>query len=134
MAVFFHGNRSIAYQSRLAPFSHDLLLLQSSRFNADFWNPVLEGLPNHSSGSGRIITCEWFAKDLDTATLAEDLNGFLQTLGLHSLHVVACDDAVKVITELEQRYPGAVDKTLHYPQSHPRMDELTRAVREFSLV
>jgi hypothetical protein len=133
MAVFSHGNRTIAYHSQFAPFQHDLLLLQSSRFNPEFWQPVLEDLKEDHMASGRIVTCEWFKKDLDTAALAEDLNNLLQTMGLHSLHVVACDDAVKVVNELERRYPGSVDKTLLYPQSLPKMDDLARTVREFAL-
>lgn len=132
MAVFFHGNRSIAYQSHFAPFAHDLLLLQSSRFNTDFWGPVLESFGEEPKANGRIITCEWFDKKLDTDTMAEDLNNLLQTLGLQTLHAVACDDAVKVITELEKKYPASIDKTLLYPQSAPRNDELLRAIREFS--
>ncbi|MGZ3721558.1 MAG: hypothetical protein ACXVA9_01425 [Bdellovibrionales bacterium] len=134
MAVFFHGNRSIAYQSHFAPFAHDLLLLQSSRFNTDFWGPVLEKFDQEPKASGRIITCEWFDAKLDTATMAEDLNNLLQTLGLHTLHVVACDDAVKVITELEKKYPGSVDKTLLFPQSLSRNEELARSVHEFSRI
>jgi hypothetical protein len=134
MAVFSHGNRTIAYHSQFAPFQHDLLLLQSSRFHQDFWQPVLEDLKEDLRSSGRIVTCEWYEKDLDTATMAEDLNNLLQTLGLHSLHVVACDDAVKVVNELERKYPGSVSKTLLYPQSLPKVDDLARTVREFSIV
>jgi hypothetical protein len=134
MAVFSHGNRIIAYHSQFAPFQHDLLLLQSSRFNLDFWNPVLEDLKEDQRSSGRIVTCDWHSKDLSLAELVEDLNNLLQTMGLHTLHVVACDDAVKVVNELERKYPGSVTKTLLYPQSLPKMDDLARTVREFSAV
>lgn len=132
MAIFFHGNRTIAYHSQFAPFAHDLLLLQSSKFNPDYWSPLLEDFKASGTASGRIVTCEWYDPKLDTATLAEDLNNFLQTLGLHTLHVVACDDAVKVITELEKKYPGSIDKTLFFPQPIPRGEEFSRAVKEFS--
>ena len=131
MAIFFHGNRSMAYQSHFAPFTHDLLLLQSSRFNPEFWNPVLENLNSDPKAGGRIITVEWSDTKLETSALATDLKNLIRTLGLHSLHVVACDDAVKVVNELEKTFPGVIGKTLLYPINLPRTEDLVRAVSEF---
>ena len=132
MAIFFHGNRSIAYQSQLAPFSHDLLLLQASRFSTDFWQPVLDDLKDQTPTGGRVVVCEWFEKGLDVATMAKDLDNLIKTLGLQAVHVVACDDAVGVVKEIEKQNAGRFENTLLYPQSVPRTDDLSRSIRDFS--
>jgi len=132
MAVFHHGNRSIAYQVQFAPFSHDLVMLQSSRFHIDFWKPVLEGLKDSPPANGRVVICEWYEKGLSEAQMAEDLNSLMKILGLQSIHVVACDDAVEIVGELETKHSGRFENTLLYPQSVPRPEDLSRSIREFS--
>ena len=132
MAVYQHGSRSIAYQIEFAPFAHDLVLLQSSRFGVEFWNPVLATLRDHTPASGRVVICEWHDAKLSEVQMAEDLAGLIKTLGLNSVHVVACDDAVDIVAEIEKLYPGRFENTLLYPQSVPRSDELSRSIREFS--
>lgn len=134
MAIFSFGNRNIPYKTEFAPFMHDLLLLQSSRYGFDFWSPVLENLKDHPPSSGRVVACQWFEKGLTEAQMTEDLNNFIKTLGLHSLHVVACGDAVDIVGELEKLYPGRFDNTLFYPQSVPRPEDLSRSIREFSQI
>jgi len=134
MAVYQHGNRTIAYQIEFAPFSHDLVLLQSSRFNMEFWKPVLSNLRDHTPASGRVMVCDWHDGKLDEMKMAEDLVGLIKTLGLNSVHVVACDDAVDVVAEIEKLSPGWFENTLLYPQSVPRPDELSKSIREFSRI
>lgn len=134
MAVYQHGNRSIAYQIEFAPFAHDLVLLQSSRFDAGFWQPVLSNLRDHTPASGRVIVCEWHDSNLNEAQMAADLVGLLKTLGLNAIHVVACDDAVDVVAEIEKQNPGCFENTLFFAQNVPRPDELSRSIREFSQI
>ena len=134
MSIFIHDNRSITYRIEFAPFQHDLLLLQSSRYGLDFWKPVLENLNDHPPSNGRVVVCDWFAKDLDETQMAKDLNQLMKTLGLNSVHVVACDDAVDVVAEIEKDNPGRFENTLLFPQSVPRTDDLSRAIREFSRI
>lgn len=134
MSVFFHNNRSIPYRIEFAPFQHDLLLLQSSRFGMEFWKPVLENLNSHPPSSGRVVVCEWYEKGHDETQLAKELVALMKTLGLNSVHVVACDDAVDVVAEVEKLHPGRFENTLLYPQSVPRPDDLSRAIREFSRI
>ncbi len=134
MAIFSHNSRSIAYQTEFAPFRHDLLLLQSSRFSMEFWRPILESLGDLPRSSGRLVTCEWYDKLRDEAQMAEDLNAWIKTLGLQDLHVVACADAVDTVNEFEKLYPGRIEKTLFYPQMVPPAQDLTRFIREFSQI
>jgi hypothetical protein len=134
MAVYHHANRTIAYQMEFAPFQHDLLLLQSSRFTTDFWRPVLENLGQHTPSSGRVVACDWFDKNLSEQELAKDLDQLIKTIGLTSVHVVACDDAVDLVGELEKLSPGRFENTLLYPQSVPRPEQLSRSIRAFSQI
>ena len=134
MPVFVFGNRSIAHQIEFAPFSHDLLLLQSSRHNLDFWRPVMDNLKENPPSSGRVVVCDWFEKGASETKMAEDLNQLIKTIGLHSLHVVACGDAVDIIGEIEKANPGRFENTLFYPQTIPRVEDLSRSIREFSQI
>ncbi len=131
MAVFFHNGRTLAYQSDFAPFSHDLLLLHSSNFKPEFWRPVLEVFAAQPSASGRVVTCEWFEAGRDIEMMAGDLSGLVRTLGLHSLHVVACGDAVEVVTAMTRLHAEIFSKTLLFPQNVPRGEDLERAIRDF---
>lgn len=131
MALYQHGNRSIAYQIEFAPFAQDLLLLQGSRFDTQFWRPVLATFKDHAPSGGRVVICEWFESGLSEVQMAQDLAGLIKTLGLHSLHVVACDDAVDVVAEVEKAHPGRFEKTLLFPQVVPRADELSRSILGF---
>lgn len=126
MAVFFHNNRTIPYDMALAPFAADLFLLQGSRFTADYWKPVLEDLASDgAAGGGRILTLEWPSEGFQ----AEDVVRLLQTLGMHNIHLVACDDAVQLIAEVQRLQPALFVKTLFYPTAAPKGDELVQAVR-----
>jgi len=131
MALFIHGNRSINYQIQFAPFSHDLLLLQGSRLGLEFWTPVLENLKGHPSEQGRIVACEWHQKGLSEAEMATDLTNLMKTLGLQDVHVVACEDAVGLVKQIEKQDAKRFSGTLLYP-STPRSEDLSRSVQEFS--
>lgn len=132
MALFQHDGILLPYQIHFAPFAHDLLLLQGSRFNSDYWLPVLNDWREVEPAGGRVITCDWSPEKMNGAGVAEFFNRFFQTLGLHDLHVVACDDAAQVVQDLERDYPGAVAKTLLFARNAPKGDELKAAVSAFS--
>ena len=135
MPVFQHQGRTIEYKTELAPFGHDLILLQGSRFNVDFWQPVIENLSRAASpAGGRILVCEWANAKLDIGQLARDLGQLIQTMGLQSLHVVACDDAVAVVNELQKQQPGVISETLLFSQNTLRTDDLVQDIREFSQI
>lgn len=125
MALFQFNNQTLPYETDFAPFSHDLLLLQSSKFSADFWRPVLEDLKAGRPAGGRIVTCESPLPD------AETFERFLRTLGLHEIHVVALGDAVELVKNVAKIEPGAFEKTLLFPSGFLKPGELPREVREF---
>lgn len=131
MAVFFHNGRTLAYQSDFAPFSHDLLLLHGSKFTPDFWQSVLADLQMQPAASGRVVTCEWFEAGRDVDTLARDLCGLVRTLGLHSLRLVACGDAVDLAAAMTRLETDIFVKTLLFSQNVPRGEDLQRAIRDF---
>lgn len=130
MAIFLYNNRSIAYQMELAPFAPDLVLLQGSRFGPEYWRPVLEDLSLAEPAGGRILTCDWSAEAFKEAQ-GEDLIRLIQTLGLQSVHLVACDDAVDLVASVQKINPALFEKTLLFPVNPPRGEELKRAVRAF---
>jgi hypothetical protein len=131
MAVFIHGNRTINYQIQFAPFAHDLVLLQGSRLSLDFWAPVLEQLKGLPSEQGRIVACDWFQRGLSEAEMATDLLDLLKTLALQDVHVVACEDAVALVKQVERQDAKRFSSSLLYP-STPRSEDLSRSVQEFS--
>jgi hypothetical protein len=136
MAMFSHNGRDLSYLIQFTPFSHDLILLQGSRFTMDYWRPTLKALQEQSERpatmeQGRVVLCDWFASGLATERLAEDLASLIQALGLHDLHVVASDDAVDVVRVLERKIPSPVKNTLLYTHSVPRGEALADAIREF---
>jgi hypothetical protein len=133
MALFQFNNQALAYDVEFAPFSYDLVLLQSSRFSTEFWSPVIADL-THISGvhtGGRILTCDWKVADFNDEQQAEFFVKLLQTLGMHGAQVVAFDDAVKMASMAERLHPGVFSKTLFYPQGGPKAEPLEKAVREF---
>ena len=127
MALFQHNNQTLAYQIDFAPFAHDLILLQSSKFNADYWRPVMDEFRDEAPAGGRVITCEWPLHD------AAFMDRFLSMLGLHHAHVVAMGDAADLVREIEKIEPGVFAKTLLFPQGGPKAHDLVRTVREFSV-
>lgn len=131
MAIFQFGAMSIPYQMEFAPFPFDLLLLQGSRFSVEFWRPLLEDLTAQTAHGGRIITCEWNAGGASLHEQAEILNRLISTLGLVRVHVVAFDDAAKLVGELQKVSAASFAETLMFPQGGPKGDMLVRAVREF---
>lgn len=130
MAIFAHGNRQISYQTELAPFEADLLLLQGSRFDTRYWGGVLEDLATLPPAGGRIVTCDWSA-GLSAAEHAADLARMVDGLGLQQLHIVAADDATAVAEELARLLPNVVQKSHLWPQGAPQGEALTREVRAF---
>jgi hypothetical protein len=133
VAVLQFQNRTIAYNTVLAPFAADMFFLQSSRMTQGFWQPVIENLTatlGQPSG-GRLVTCDWHENGRSTAELGEDLAHFIRTLGLNSVYVVACDDAVKVAQAAEERSPSLFAKTLYFHGQGPKGDEMIRAVHAF---
>lgn len=134
MAVFSHNGRRIAYQSEFAPFAHDLLLLHSSQFNASFWRPVLEALRCEPPASGRVITCDWQDEKRGVEGMAEDLNALMRTLGLQSVHVVACGDAAAVAGDISRQSPSRFTNVLFYPRAVPDKEDLIAAIREFAQI
>lgn len=132
MALFQYNNILLPYQIHFAPFAHDLLLLQGSRFNSDYWVPVLTDWKGSVAGGGRVITCDWQPEGLAGGDLAEYFHRFFLTLGLHDLKAVACDDAAKVIQDLEGDFPGVIKESLLFPRNAPKGEELKKSVQEFS--
>lgn len=131
MALFQYNNILLPYQIHFAPFEHDLLLLQGSKFNSDYWLPVLSGWKAENSAGGRIVTCDWQPEGMAGGDLVEYFYRFFLTLGLHSLKVVACDDAAKLVQDLEADFPGSFDESLVFAKNPPRGEDLIRALREF---
>jgi|GEM_PF-3777958 len=131
MALFQYNNILLPYQIHYAPFACDLLLLQGSRFNSDYWLPVLVDWKGASAGGGRVITVDWQPEGMTGGDLAEYFNRFFQTLGLHALRVVACDDAAKIVQDLQADFPGAVHESLLFAKNAPKGDELKKAVHDF---
>lgn len=133
MALFQFNDRTIPYHIHLGPFGFDLVLLQGSKFNSDFWRPVIEDLEALPSQGGRLLTCDWAegvgeSKAQDQAQICIRL---LQTLGMDSAWVVAFDDAVKLLAEMQKAQSGLVEKTLLFPVEGPKGADLKRAVRDF---
>ena len=129
MAIFSHGNRSINYRIEHSPLAFDLVLLQPSRMGSDFWRPVLHDLHSDGEPSGRVLVCEWFESGIDRETLATDLAGMLRSLGMSSVYLVACEDAVEVVRHMQDI---EIIASRLYPQQTPRSDELISAIRDFS--
>src|ERR1044072_9952990 len=130
MAVFFHNNRSTTYQMDLGPFAADLVLLQGSSFTPDYWKPVMAELGAMPPAGGRILTCDWSGESGRPAEeQAEDFVRLVETLGLHSIHIVATDDAAEVVGEAAKRHPDLFNKTLLIPVNVPKGEELARAGR-----
>ena len=126
MAVFQYDNKMLPYEVAFAPFSHDLLLLQGARFNADFWKPLVEDLNLEPAAGGRIVRCD------STIASAEFLKRFMGTLGLHSVHVVAIGDASELVKDLEKSDPDIFARVLLLTQGASlRGAELEQQVREF---
>jgi hypothetical protein len=131
MAVFSHKGRSIPYQIEFAAIPKDLLLLQSSRFRADFWRPVIEDLTDGkrmAQGPGRIITCDWADAKVSVDSAAEDLESLLRTLLVENPCVVACGDGVEMVGQLASRQ--RFDHTLFYAQIVPPTGTLVAAIRD----
>lgn len=133
MALFQFNNQSLPYQVEFAPFSYDLVLLQSSRFSTEFWSPVIADLTKVIGlhAGGRILTCDWKIAGFDEDQQADFFSRLLQTLGMHGAQVVAFDDAVRMASSVEKLHPGIFSKTLFYPQGGPKAEPLEKAVREF---
>lgn len=134
MALFQFNNQAMPYGVEFAPFSYDLVLLQSSRFSTEFWTPVIEDLTHvmgQQHAGGRILTCDWKIPGFDDNQQAEFFSRLLQTLGMHGAQVVAFDDAVKMASSVERLHPGIFTKTLFFPQGGPKAEPLEKAVREF---
>jgi hypothetical protein len=132
MALFQYNNILLPYQIHFAPFAHDLILLQGSKFNSDYWLPILTDWKGGASAGGRVVTCDWSPEGMAGGDLAEYFHRFFQTLGLHSVRAVACDDAAKIVQDLEADFPGAVEKSLLFPRHAPKGEELKKAVAEFN--
>jgi pimeloyl-ACP methyl ester carboxylesterase len=131
MALFQYDNVLLPYQIHSAPFGHDMLLLQGSRFNSDYWLPVLVDWKGAVAQGGRVVTCDWPSGVQGGPELADYFHRFCLTLGLQNLFVVACDDATKIVAKLEADFPGAVQKSLLFSQNAPRGADLKKAVYEF---
>lgn len=125
MAIFQFNNRTINYHVAVAPFGHDLLLLQDEKCNQDVWAEVIADLQTEPVAGGRGITIESNIEDGDF------LSRFIGTLGLHALHVVAFGSAVKPASELQKSQPDNFKNTLFYPHGGPKGEILVRAIREF---
>jgi len=130
MAIFFNNNRAISHQMELAPFAADLILLQGSRFSPEYWRPVLEDLGSMPPAGGRILTCDW-TDDGFKNIQPEDFVKLIHSLGLQQIHLVACDDAVELMSGVQRLQPTIFEKTLFYPNNAPRGEDLKRAVRAF---
>lgn len=131
MGIFHHGGRAISYAIDSAPFAHDLLLLQSSKFNTGFWRPLLESLAEGPQSGGRIVTCEWYESGQTDDKLADDLKIFCDSLGLGPLDVVACGEGVPVLKTIEAKHPAMVRKKLAFAHALPKVDEMNRLITEF---
>jgi hypothetical protein len=130
MALFQHGHRSIDYRVEPAPFPQDLVLLQGSKFNTDFWRPVLEALHRAGPGSGRILVCDWSPDGLSDDEAATELQGLIKGLGFSPTDVVACGDAVAAVNTWEKSGEG-VSRKLVFPGLTPKSDELIRQISAF---
>ncbi len=108
-----------------------MLLLQGSKFNSDYWLPVLNEWKEEPGRGGRIITCDWQPEGMTGGDLAEYFYRFFQTLGLHGLKIVACDDAAKLAQELKSDFGDSVDDMLVFAQNAPRGQALLTAVKDF---
>lgn len=132
MGIFQHAGVTVSYNIESAPFAHDLLLLQSSKFNTGFWRPVLESFEEEATRGGRIVTCEWSEfTNADPDKSAETLRAMIRGLGLGPLDAVACGEAVAALKLLESDAPPLIRRKLVFPSSLPKMDELIRLIREF---
>ena len=119
MALYSHNNQTIDYQITPSVLPHDVLLLQGSRFDVVFWQPVLQQLQGQT---GRFVTCKAIP---DT----EALLGLLKALGAEDFRIVAIGDAVATATEM-QKQSSHVENTLLYAGNPPRTEELVQAIRE----
>lgn len=130
MAVFLNNHQSLIYHIDKAPFVHDLVLLQDSGSNRQFWLPVLEDFGAQASHAGRVLTCDW-PVDVKVEDLASHFLRLVQTLALHNVHVVAFNDAVAVVDEIQNLQLGTFERTLLFPQGGPRGEEMVSAIRAF---
>lgn len=134
MALFQYNERAIPYRIHLAPFGFDLVLLQGSKFTGEFWRPVIQDMADLPTAGGRLLTCDWADDKFDDQRLTGDFVKLMQTLALTAVRVVAFDDAVELVAEVQRLHPGMFEKTLFFPEGGPKGDELKRAVRELCQV
>lgn len=131
MAIVLIADRTIEYQIHPAPFKHDVLLLQSSKFNTGFWRPVLEALQRQTKDSGRVLVCEWSMAGRDTQAHAADLEALVTALGMKPLDVVAIGDATEVFDHWEKTHPASIGKNMKFTQTIPKGDDLIREISDF---
>lgn len=126
MALFQYDNITLPYEVNFAPFSHDLLLLQGSRFNADIWKPLVEKLKDETAGGGRIVYCDGLIPS------SEFLKRFVGTLGLQKVYVVALGDACDLVVDIEKSDPDIFLDVLALTQGASlKGAELEQQIREF---
>lgn len=131
MALFHHNNRGISYRIERAPFPFDLVLLQSSQLSMEAWNPIVAQLQGQPAAGGRILLCEWYDSQVQAEQLAEDLTRLLQSLALHSVRVVAMEEAVGIVTKAQRQTPNLFEDTLLFSKNPPKGEALEQAISEF---
>jgi hypothetical protein len=132
MSVYHHANRTIKYNIVPAPFDHDLLLMQGSKYSMEMWRPFLASLIPPAPHRGRVVMLEWHDPQFGPTALVADCERFMRTLGLHSVKIVACEDAVLVARELARHHSDLVADLLVFPDLTPGGEELLTAIRAFS--
>ena len=126
MALFQYDNKTLPYEVHFAPFTHDLLLLQGSRFNADFWKSVVQSLKDEPHAGGRVVHCDGLLAS------PEFLKRFMGTLGLQKVYVVAIGDACELVQSLERSDPDIFSNILLLTQGASlKGAELEQQIREF---
>lgn len=126
MALFQYDNNTLPYEVHFAPFAHDLLLLQGSRFSADIWKPLVQKLKDETAAGGRIVYCDGLIPSVDF------LKRFVGTLGLQKVHVVAFGDACDLVLDIEKSDPDIFLDVLALTRGASlKGAELEQQIREF---
>jgi hypothetical protein len=130
MPLYFHDNRTIDHRIATSDLPFDLVLLQDSKMNIEFWQPVVQDLQSEDSQAGRILLCNWWIQDLSNEALSEGLEGLLRSLGFQGIRMVACGDSAEVASLLQKHQVVEIKKLQAYRQT-PSMDDLINAIHGF---
>ncbi|MGE0526184.1 MAG: hypothetical protein AB7G93_03100 [Bdellovibrionales bacterium] len=131
MAVFQRNGRVMTYSIEPAPVDFDLVLVQGARFAPEYWATVRAELAGRGRRDGRIVLAEWFDSKRSERELAEDFVHLIKSLGLVSVHVVAVDEGVDLVRDVQRLEPQLIEKSLLFANGGSKREDMARSISEF---